>query len=371
MLLDGPRSPCVSLYMQTQRGGPQTRQNPIRFKSLLQQAHDELAERDKRDAQRLLERAAAIADDHDFWQHQLEALAFFADAEQIILARLPRRIARDLVAVADSFHVKPLIRAMQGVDRYQLLAITQKSVALYEGDRDHLDPVPLHPGVPRSLVDALGPEVSGSLNVSHYGGLLHKGMFHGHHDNRDDRDQDLERFFRVVDKAIYDYHGKGADLPLFLAADVDYHDRYRKVSHHPRLEEEGIRINPDAVEVTPQRLHEEMKRILIPRMHRHTRQLIEQFGTAKSRGLGSDELPRIAEAAAQGRVSILMTDADRRVGGRVGEGGLLELAPESDPSIDDVLDDLSEMTLRAGGRVLVMPGAVHPAGSGAAAIFRY
>ncbi len=372
-LLAEQTPPCISIHMPTARLGPDTRQNSIRFRSLLHQARDELAAGDKKLADRLTGPAMALAEDNAFWQHQLNALAIFLSQDQQLLVRLQRPIAREIVAVADSFHIKPLIRAMQGLDRFQLLAVTQKSVSLYEGDRDYLDLVPLHPGVPRDITEALGEEIrGGNLNVSHYGGLAHKGMFHGHHDNRDDRDQDLERYFRVLDKAIYDHHGRHTDLPLFLAADVDYHDRFRKVSHHPRLQKQGLRINPDASEVDLERLHAEMMQLLQPRMQEQTRELIEQFGTAKSRGLASGELATVAQAAAMGRISVLLSHTEVRIGGRVdGKSGALTLAPESDPKVDDVLDDLAEMTLRAGGRVLVLPPDVHPAPGGVAAVFRY
>src|SRR5687768_2126023 len=241
-LLNEAHPPCISIYMPAHRLGQQTRENALRFRSMLQQAHDELASRDAAAAERMTAPLMSVAEDDEFWQHQLAALAVFQDSDKTIFVRLPRPLKGDVVAVADSFHIKPLIRAMQGVDRYQLLAVTQKSVDLYEGDLDRLDAVPLHPSVPRTLIDAIGGEVWGSLNVNHYGGLAHSGMFHGHHDNRDDRDMDLERYFRVLDKAIYDYHCRGGDLPMYLAADVDYHDRFQKVSHHPRLQKEGVKI---------------------------------------------------------------------------------------------------------------------------------
>ena len=74
-----------------------------------------------------------------------------------------------------------------------MLAVTQKSVRLFEGDPDSLEEVPLSPKVPTSVVEALGGELTGQLNVNSYGGLAHNGMFHGHHSKADDRDTDLDR----------------------------------------------------------------------------------------------------------------------------------------------------------------------------------
>jgi len=39
--------------------------------------------------------------------------------------------------------------------------------------------------------------------------------------------------------------------------------------------------------------------------------LVEDFGRAKSKGLGADELAQVAEAAAAGRVAMLLIESDR------------------------------------------------------------
>lgn len=374
-LLEARDQPCVSMYLPMDRMGSDTRKNALRFRNALEKAEIELRGKHPEAADRLIAALDSLMTgdetDHPFWQHQLSALAVFHSGAETMLIRLPRP-TEEHVAVADSFHIKPLIRVMQSPGRYQLLAISQKNVTLYEGDRDNLDVVPIHPDVPRSLTDALGDEVDGQLNVNSYGGMGYSGMFHGHHDNKDDRDVDLERFFRVIDKAIYDYHGRGGDLPIYLAADVDYHDRFQKVSHHPRLQEKGVRINPDAVEVTPDRLREEMNQLILPHMEQQTVELLEQLGNATSAGKGSNDLNEVAMAAAGGRVQILILDAGKHVGGRVDPvTGELRLGDESDPDLDDVLDDLAELTLQKGGQVRVVESEKHPSNSGVAAIFRY
>ncbi len=43
----------------------------------------------------------------------------------------------------------------------------------------------------------------------------------------------------------------------------------------------------------------------------------------------------------------------------------------ADPEVDDVLDDLSTLTLRMGGQVVVVPAERMPTETGAAAIYRY
>ena len=363
--------PFVSIYLPTERRGADTRKNSIRFKTLAQEADAELKKGDVGAVDEIMRPLHQLAENNDFWQHQRLGLAVFRGPETFVMFQLGRPV-EEKAAVADSFHLKPLIRILQDTSRYQLLAVTQKSVRLYEGDLDNLDEVPLHPDVPGNIIAALGGEVGGDLNVNSYGGLSYSGMFHGHHDNKDERDKELERFFRVVDRAIYDHHGRGGDLPMYFAGDVDYQARFKKASHHPRLQKEGVRINPDAVEVDDERLRKEMEQILKPAIEEQTKELVEQFGNAKAKGQGSDEVTAVGEAAFQGRILTLLVDADKSVGGRVDpDSGKVTLVDEAEADVDDVLDDLAEMTLRTGGRVKVIPGEMHPSASGVAAVFRY
>ncbi len=363
---------CISIYMPTHRRGSETRENSIRFKALLKKARESIDGQDvEADVAHRVAVLEKLADDNTFWQHQLDGLAVFSSGETTRLFRIGRPL-RERVAVADSFHVKPLIRILQRAGQYHLLAVTQKSVRLYEGGLDGLDEVALDDDVPTTIVEALGAEVGGDLNVNSYGGLSHSGMFHGHHDNKDDRDKDLERYLRAVDRAVYDFHCRGGDLPLYFAGDVDYHDVFFKVSHHPRLTKKGIRINPDAVEVDNARLRSEMEDVMMSDYEAQVHELVEQFGNANARAQGSDDVNKVAKAAREGRVLSLLVNGDMSIGGRIDPNtGSVKRADEQGPDVDDVLDDLCELVMKTGGNVRVIMGDKHPTETGVAAVFRY
>jgi hypothetical protein len=98
----------------------------------------------------------------------------------------------------------------------------------------------------------------------------------------------------------------------------------------------------------------------------------EEFEQAHSKSVGSDDLAQVAEASASGRVETLFIDADRHISGQLDAAtGRVELANLSDPHIDDLLDDLSELVAKKGGTVLVIPAAEMPSRTGLAAIYRY
>ena len=98
--------------------------------------------------------------------------------------------------VADSFHVKPLLRILQSADRFHVLAVNRHDIRLYEGNRDALDEIDLSEGVPRTAADVLGDEHPEPQSMAHSygtgpaasgdganrgdGGAKTGGMRHGH-----------------------------------------------------------------------------------------------------------------------------------------------------------------------------------------------
>jgi len=100
--------------------------------------------------------------------------------------------------------------------------------------------------------------------------------------------------------------------------------------------------------------------------------LADEFAVAKSKGLGSDDLVEVAQAAAAGRVATLLIEANRKIAGRLdGLTGQVEATDLGYPQIDDLLEDLSELVGRKGGRTLAIPAEQMPVQTGLAAIYRY
>jgi hypothetical protein len=286
--------------------------------------------------------------------------------------RLPRSVLQ-LVVVADSFHIKPLWQFLQSIDRYQVLGLTRDRIRLFEGDRDTLEEVELAAGVPRTLSEALGSELTEPhLTVAFYGGVgwASNAMHHGHGGRADEVDIDADRFFRAIDRALLEHHSRPTGLPLLLAALPEHHHRFRSVSHNPFLLAEGITVNPNAV--TTDALRKLAWQVVEPQYEARLEKLMHDFEQARTAGGGSDNLQQIAAAAASGRVATLFIGAERQIAGHLDEGrGKVVGGVLSNPRVDDVLDDLGELVGKMGGEVLVIPTARMPTRKGAAAIYRY
>jgi hypothetical protein len=373
-LLDNCDPPCLSLYQPTHRHHPDNQQDPIRFGNLVKALEESLLQQFQKDEIRpLVERFLALADDRDFWNHTLDGLAVLGARGMFRVYKLQRPVA-ELAVVADSFHIKPLMRILQSADRYHVLGLNRKAIRFFEGNRDALDEIEPAEGVPRTITEALGEELTEPhQTVASYGGSGggHSPMHHGHGGRESEVDIDAERFFRAVDRAVLEHHSQPSGLPLILAALPEHHHMFHNVSHNPFLIQESIDIHPDALSSIDE-LRQRAWQLMEPHYLARLDSLVEKFGNARSEGLGDDELAQVAKAVVGGRVATLLIEARREVPGRINAAtGDIELDNLTHPEVDDVLDDLGTLALKMGGQVVIVPTERMPTKTGIAAIYRY
>lgn len=365
-------SPCLSLYQPTFRHFPENQQDPIRFKNLIKVLEESLLQKYRKSLVRdLLEPYRSLADRRDFWNHTLDGLAVLGGPGIFRVINLQRTVSERAI-VADSFHIKPLLRSLQTTDRYQVLGLDRREMKLFEGTRHALDEIEPAPGVPRTIKEALGDELTEPhQTVASYGmGAGKTAMRHGHGGKKDELDKDVERFFRAIDRAVLEHHSKKSGLPLYLAALPEYHGLFHEVSHNPYLAAESIDIHPDAMERDAFR--ERVWRSVEPRHKARLAELVEDFGKARAGGLGTADPSEAAVAAVNARIGTLLIEDDRQIPGQIDETtGRVEFGDIDHPEVDDLLDDLGELVLKMGGRVLIVPPEKMPTNTGLAAIYRY
>lgn len=370
--------PCLSFYFSTARRFPEQKQNVMHFRHQLHEAERSLTslETPLSESERtaLLAPLHELLDNERFWSHTQDGLAVFRAPDYYKVYKLQRAVPTRTI-VADSFHIKPLLRVLQSSDRFEVLAITREHVRLLQGNRDALDDVELNALVPRSLSDALGDQVTEphgatrAVTASSMGGTG-TAVHYGSGSRSDEIDKDSERFFRAVDRAIMESHAAAPALPLILAALPEYHAAFRAISHNPQLVEQAISGNPDALSMDE--LRARAWEIIEPTFAARLQGLLDDFLSAHPRSLASDNLSDVAMAALGGRVRTLLVDADRTVAGTVDHNtGRVTLGALDDPHTDDVVDDLAEMVIRMGGDVVVVPSDRMPSITGVAAIYRF
>ena len=369
-VLSGRTGPCLSLYQPTHRHHPDNQQDPVRFRNLTRVLGESLEQQYRSHTiTALLEPLHSVVMEGGFWKYTQSGLAILA-APGFFRAYPLLRTVPERAVVANSFHVKPLLRIMQSADAYHVLALNRREMRLFEGNRDALEEIDVIPGA-RTITEALGDELTEPhLTVASYGRAGRIAQRHGRESKNDEIEVETERYFRAVDRSILEHYSRPSGLPLILAALPEYHEPFHRVSQNPYLQTEGILTNPGALS-SPE-LCARAWRAIEPRYLARLALLVERFGAARRVNRGGENLPEIAMAAVGGRVATILIEADRVVAGRIeGTSGGITFGSLYRPDTDDVLDDLGELVLRMGGDVVVAPADRMPVDTGAAAIYRF
>lgn len=363
--------PFISLYQPTHRHNPENQQDPIRFKNLIRDIENSLKQKyDKELIAKIMKPFNSIAEDNTFWNYTNDGLAILASKDQCVVYKLSRTV-EEIAVVANSFHIKPLIRVFQSADRFYLLGLNRKEFKLYEGTRYGVEEVVFDEDTPTTVSEVLGDQFTDSyLNPSAYGGAGGTPMFHGHGGRKDEIDIDTERFFRYVDRFVMENYTKPADLPLVLVSLDEYHGIFKDISHNPLLMEDGVKTAFDTMSLDD--LKEQSWKVMEPVYVEKTKKLVDRFEFERSKFFGSDDVAQVVKAAVENRVDTLLIESERVLPGSINkETGQLEEGQLDDPRVDDMLDDLVELVLGSGGHVVLLPKERMPSTTGVAAIYRY
>ena len=387
-LKEAATPPCVSLYLPTHRGGADVQQSPIRLKNLLRRVEDQLATEGRGKGDEILGEARRLVDDLAFWQRQADGLALFM-APGVFRAFQAPLSFRELAHVGDRFHLAPLLRLLEGDGPYHVLALSQKSVRLFEATQHTIRELDLG-DIPASLQAALNydetehslqhhsvpatPQTVGSRGRGGPGsqaavaGGRRQGMFHGHGVVDDDAKEQIVRFVQLVDDALV-RRVKQRPLPLVLAA-VDYElAMYREHTKHPHVVPNGVEGNPQLL--SPDQLRElawrEVRPVFLAARRRDARRFVDQQGTARASG----DLEEVLRAAVDGRVELTFVDtADHRWGRFDAEKRTMEVHETRQAGDEDLVDRAAFEVLFHGGTVHALE-APTPSGGPVAAIYRY
>lgn len=361
------KAPCVSLYMPTRRGGsPEDRHI---YQGHLRDARALLSKNlTNGEVDALLTPLVAL-DTPEFWAQQYEGLALFRTKDWLAHYRLPVRFD-PLVVAADSFHVRPLLKYLQSNQRYFLLNLSQGRVSLFKGSAMGLAPIDLS-GMPRALTDVLGVEPrERTVSVGSGGPKGHSPVYHGQGKDDSVRDEELARFFRVIDKSLWEVL-RDETAPMVVAATERLHPLFAQVCRYPHLLHEGLRGNFSNTKLED--LHAKTWPIVQRHLAERQKDVLERYGNQISRDRATDDVSAIARHAVSGRIRELIVEEKSHLWGRMEKTtGAIELhSKQIDARDDDVIDDVAEAVILRGGEVYTFDRAKMPTKSPVAAVLRW
>ncbi len=380
----------VSLYMPTVKAGSDIQQNPIRFNNLLDDAEEQLREAglDAPEIDALLQPAQQLVEDEVFWQQQSDGLALFLTPDQSRAYRLPLDF-ESLVVVTDHLHLKPLFPLLSHDGQFYIVALSQKSVLLFQGSQYSVSEVNVE-DVPESVYELLDydemerhmqfhsrtqtpsskspgdtpapPAVSASDRPA---------AFHGQSVAEEDEKQDIKKYFQRVDDALEPFLENGR-RPLVLAG-VDYLlPIYRDVNSYPHLAEDEIVGSPKTW--SADKLHERAWEIVKPIFAEEEAEIRRRYKELKANAPSrtSQDIEEIVSAAYFERVDVLFIDKDaHRWGIFDPESNEVTEHDEQQAGDEDLLNLAAIHTFLNSGQLFSVPRASMPDETESAAIFRF
>lgn len=377
MLMDATPSPGISIYLPTHVRSGETRQDPICLKNLLAEARQSLeaAGLKPREADAILDPAAALVEDNNFWQHQDIGLALFLGDGEAHTYKVPIAFEQK-VAVGPAFHVTPLLPLLAADGAFHVLTITAQSVRLFEASRFSMveDDTADFPGSVDEVSgqsDYENPVDASPISRPHTGSInIANAQVMG--DSPPDwRKANTVEFVHRVASAL-EHHLARHRLPVVLIADAEIQGHFQKLSDLGPLLAGVVETNPEALDVSS--LHAAAYDVVRPIFDAGRTRAIERLSAL----LGSRDAhatldaAEIVKAAHLGRIETLMLAEGAELWGRFDEAtGKVSVGNQATADEQDLLDDVAARVLRHGGAVTILALDEMPEAAPAAAVLRF
>ncbi len=247
-------NPCISIFIPTERAGKDVleEKDKINLKSQWKKVSKELKDmglgQDKID--KIGKPLEDLLSDKNFWRHQSDGLAIFLADGFFEKFTVPVKF-ESFTYVADHFYLKPLVPMFNGDGRFYLLWLQLDNVKLYEATQFTVGEVEIQDLIPSQLEDRVGYDYEQKNSKSktqksnvgaNPGGTSTQ---HGYDAANRDQKNEIGRFFRAVDKGIYEIlHNE--KVPLVIACQDYLFPLYKDVSRYKNLYHKVVPGNPEA-----------------------------------------------------------------------------------------------------------------------------
>ena len=300
----------ISIYIPTEIVDNE-QQNHLRFKNALKDAEAELQRRGtgEDEAEEYLKEAYQLVNNEEFWQHQSKGLGVFIGNGQLTTINLSTS-PKMHVTVGDTFHLRPMIPALNHQYRYFVLALSGNEVRFFDANAESISPVKISDLVPASTDEArYNDEHQGTLqHHSGQGGSRSGGntqaIFHGQGGAKDQKDIDLDVYVRKIDEGLLTMIDDEPNTPpLVVAATVDTAARYINHSDYKNILPTVAEGNPEVL--SPTDLHTKTWPIAEAYYQKGQQEQKEQFGLYLSEKRASFSPHDIVPKAINGQVERL------------------------------------------------------------------
>lgn len=359
---DLEKGPFVTIMLNTHVAHQDVEKDQIKFKNFAKEAKKRFEKKyPEKEWKKIQDKIDTLLADASFWRSGTKSVAVFLTPEETLVHRLN-------IAVDDQYYVGnlpyllALIKNGQFNYTYYLLALNRDSMKLYFVDNKEITEVMLPEDAPIDVKTALGDELTGgSLNYSSQGsqtGSKEGVAYHGVNAKDEEVEIDWVNYYQAVDTFFKDKFDNPANYPMYLYALPENQTMFKKYAKTPYYQADAA-ISGSPAQLDIKKIKEDLGEIA---------DTLSQAEIASYQKLLDkkfvDQLPDIALAAKEGRISDLFIATSNLVDG-FGED------PDTEYDRRQVLNNLVADVVKNSGQVFVLEQKDAPDEKSLTAILRY
>ncbi|HEX4953723.1 MAG TPA: hypothetical protein VF017_10060 [Thermoanaerobaculia bacterium] len=364
--------PSISLFLPTNRFGPERQQDRRRLVHLLSQARQAAVNEGLAMAELAgpFEAAVAFAESLPIGE-AAAGIALFLGRNLLRAFHLELPV-HEAFFVGHRFQVRPLLAVLEAREPFYVLAVSLHSVRVLEVDGPEVHRLDLA-GVPANIDQALGyVEYQSDLQMHSAQPSLGRksGTMHGHGDGDEERmKRDISRYLQLIAEAL-EPQLPNREAPLVLMAVEEYFPIYRAVSR--RLEQQQVQVAGNADFLTDREIAEKARPAIARLRKEQQSRELSRLRELAGNGRVAADLAAVLSAAITGRVNHLLAADRGELWGRFEiERSWLTARTEREPADEELVNRAVLETLSHGGEVSVVRADELPSGQLMVAALRY
>lgn len=322
--------PCVTIILPTYRTSPDNKQDSIILKNQISEVHNRLAEEfSKRDLTALQKNLDRI-DEIDM-NHNKEGLVIFINEDLFEYTRLLFK-PEERVIIDDTFATRDLIRSMHKAENYFVLALGKDNVRLFEGLKEDMT----------EIQNSDFPFENKTLYSTNSG----ERAISSKEDNL------IEEFFNRVDKAFLKVYAENPG-DLILAGVERNVAHYKNIADKPGVIIGSISYNGDSMNA--HELAKDAWPLMRNELNNRQADAISNLEKSVSENKFETDLQMIWKAINEGRADTLYAEKSYFQPVKEDNGSITPVDDHRAVGvIDDIVDEMAEITLQYGGKVVFL-----------------
>jgi len=245
-----------------------------------------------------------LQNDNKFWKYRDNGLAIYAEKGKIMYYDMPIEIEYN-VHIGNDYIITPLIVAEGTNYQYNILELNNREPRFFLSGQSSID---------RAFTDELPGDLETALKIDEYQqrqqhstspGGSRDAHGHGHGGIKDNKSKDVTKYYRMIDKILWDNQLKNSNLPLIIAGDTSSMAEYKKLSKYDYIHEQSLHGNHE--HTSENELHDKSWEIMVEQIENQNSVFRKVLEKAKFRD-GKQILvngAHIRKAAREGRIATL------------------------------------------------------------------